>query len=181
MNHFLRHGTTGLFNPRPCVFFFIARPDEDGRQPLPWNHFLTPPNSRSIESSNRSHTAKYALQAILIPSFKTFSRITLVCQRGVRLALGAFFEPSFIRSFQTSFLYWLFWPLIWYNSNIHVQYKGLERWPTNPFAPTCQFANCNCCTWEFISRTWQSIIFRAKFDSCFSSLLLKEVKSHNWD
>ena len=127
------------------------------------------------------HTAKYALQAILIPSLKTFSRITLVCQRGVRLALGAFFEPSFIRSFQTSFLYWLFWPLIWYNSNIHVQYKGLERWPTNPFAPTWQVAYCNCCTCEFISRAWQSIIFRAKFDSRFSSLLLKEVKSHNWD
>ena len=45
-----------------------------------------------------------------------------------------------------------------------------ERWPTNPFTPTR-----NCCTWELISRARQSIIFTTKF---FSSLLLKEVKSH---
>ena len=57
---------------------------------------------------------------------------------------------------------------------VHVQYKGLERWPTNPFAPTCQVANCNCCTWEFISRAWQSIIFRAKFDSFFQVCCLKK-------
>ena len=177
MNHFLRHGTTGLINPRPCVFFLSRDPMRmAGNLSLGITFWLPPTPGQSKVQID--HTAKYALQALLIPSFKTFSRITLVCQRGVRLALGAFFEPSFIRSFQTSFLYWLFWPLIWYNSNIHVQYKGLERWPTNPFAPTCQVANCNCCTCEFISRAWQSIIFRAKFDSCFSSLLLKEVKSH---
>ena len=85
------------------AFFFFARPDEDGRQPLPWNHFLTPPTPRQSKVQI-DRTAKYALQAILIPSFKTCSKITLACQRGVRLALGAFFEPSFIRSFQTSFL-----------------------------------------------------------------------------
>ena len=86
--------------------------------------------------------------------------------------------PGIENMYKTSFLQWLFWPLIGYISQIHVQYKGLERWPTNPFARIYQVANCNCCTWEFISRAWQSIIFRAKFDSCFSSLLLKEVKSH---
>ena len=171
MNHFLRHGTTGLINPRPCVFFLSRDPMRmAGNLSLGITFWLPPTPGQSKVQID--HTAKYALQALLIPSFKTFSKITLACQQGVRLALGAFFEPSFIRSFQTSFLYWLFWPLIWYNSNIHVQYKGLERWPTNPFAPTCQVANCNCCTCEFISRTWQSIIFRAKFDSCFSSLLL---------
>ena len=86
--------------------------------------------------------------------------------------------PGIGNMYKTSFLQWLFWPLIGYISQIHVQYKGLERWPTNPFARIYQVANCNCCTWEFISRAWQSIIFRAKFDSCFSSLLLKEMKSH---
>ena len=75
-----------------------------GRQPLPSNHFLTPPPTLGLSNVQIDRTAKYALQAILIPSFKTFSKITLACQQGVRLALGAFFEPSFIRSFQTSFL-----------------------------------------------------------------------------
>ena len=38
-------------------YFFLSRdPMRRGRQPLPWNHFLTPPNSRSIECSNRSHS-----------------------------------------------------------------------------------------------------------------------------
>ena len=138
-----------------------------GRQPPPWNHFFTVQFDR---------TAKYALQAILIPSFKTFFK-NHVSSRPTGCKVGfAFFEPSFIRSFQTSFVWWLFWPLIWYISKLHVQHKGFESWPTNPFAPTCQATNCNCCTWEFISRAWQSIIFRPEFDSCFSSLLLKEVK-----
>ena len=65
MDHFLRHGTTGLINPSPGVFFLLTRdPMRRGRQPLPWNHFFTVQIDR---------TAKYALQAILIPSFKTFS------------------------------------------------------------------------------------------------------------
>ena len=56
-DHLLWHGTTGLINPSPGVFFFLTRdPMRRGRQPLPWNHFLTPPNSRSIEYSNRSHS-----------------------------------------------------------------------------------------------------------------------------
>ena len=36
----------------------------------------------------------------------------------------------------------------------------------------------NCWTWDFFSQAWQSIMFRAKLASFFSSLLLKEVKSH---
>ena len=41
MDHFLRHGTTGLINPSPGVFVFVlffvfnARPDEEGQATFP--------------------------------------------------------------------------------------------------------------------------------------------------
>ena len=55
-----------------AFFFLLTRdPMRRGRQPLPWNHFFTVQTDR---------TAKYALQAILIPSFKT----SLTNSRGSR-------------------------------------------------------------------------------------------------
>ena len=69
MDHFLRLGTTGLIDPSPGVFFvsFNAQPDEEGQ--------ATSSLESLFYSSNRSHS-KIRLQAILIPSFKTFSKIT---------------------------------------------------------------------------------------------------------
>ena len=66
MNHFLRHGTTGLIYPRTGGFFsFNARPDEEGQATS---------SLESLFTVQLDRTAKYALQAILIPSFTRFQK-----------------------------------------------------------------------------------------------------------
>ena len=94
---FLRHGATGLINRslQNRLFFLTRDPMRRGRQPLPWNHFLTRPNSRSVESSNRSHS-KIRLAGYINPFlsnvFKNHisSRPTR-CKAGLRCILNPLF------------------------------------------------------------------------------------------
>ena len=60
MDHFLRHGTTGLVNPISDFFFFVnARPDEEGQAISPLESLFDSPQlsvSRKLQDIAQQNT-----------------------------------------------------------------------------------------------------------------------------